>query len=899
MREEAFRSWLSRSRNYSSGTVSSRVSNCKTVERYEGDLVLNFDRDYLNGLINRLTYSSDDQVRNHPARHKIPIKRNVYTGSATLKTAVSLYKQFREEWNEGEEILPKTLSRPRAQNSSSSSTTPAIRSGLALSSGTVLQNRYRILRHLDAGGMGSVYEAVDQRLSSIVALKETLTETPEMSRAFEREASLLANLSHPALPVVTDHFLDAGGQFLVMQFVKGDDLGTQLEKRGQAFPVHEVLKWADQLLDALEYLHLFEPPIIHRDIKPLNIKLGRRGEAILLDFGLAKGALGQMRTMTGGASVFGFSPRYAPLEQIHGAGTDPRSDIYSLGATLYHLITGIVPVDAPTRYNAIEEGRSDPLQPAQKVSSEVTENISDVIAKAMAISRRDRWSSANEMRAALRIGIASGFMPAVPADAPPTAAVQSSDEDETRQRIVYFNNCQNRDHVRMYGRGAFYDLNTTGFQSTLARNLSVGQKCIVASTGDNGEIVFTRFSFLREDVMLDDRGIPCRVFFGAFIKSESYSKTAAASKKLFSAFFDINGNFKRHSVIETVTGSIRTTEATMWPTRSNTTEKEFLERLENKSPDERNVAKRILEWSRQNFSRVDWKRSSFVPVLEYGAEFSHNPITVYAVGKVPRVGIKFGRMKNRNGFSEEKRKELFRRLNDIPGVHLPSDSFDKYPNILLSTLARGDALEQFLQAIAWTLDEVKSRFVETKELTQGLISTVTSDVPSGRSDRDLTAVISDAQREFWIVLWGDPDHSPSEDEQIFDASTYDQGFPVKPASIKVGDILFVHRIHISKIIYVGEVLSAPRKSSIAEAEEEEWRRKWNWSVSTRNLTPEYGKHWRERGEKTFDLLERYNQMNPNNRVSISRLKFGRHVRIPRVFAHFLSEQIAKTGLQEV
>jgi hypothetical protein len=281
------------------------------------------------------------------------------------------------------------------------------------------------------------------------------------------------------------------------------------------------------------------------------------------------------------------------------------------------------------------------------------------------------------------------------------------------ETIVYFNNCHNRDHVRMYGRGAFYDLNTKGFQSTLARNLQVGQKCIVASTGNNREIVFSWFSFLRDDVMPDERGILCRVFFGEFIKSESYSKAEAAHKEPYSTFFDINGNFKRLSVVKALTGSIQL-EDTISRRRSITNEKEFFEGLQNRAPTAANVAKRILDWSRQNFSRVDWKGSSFVPVLEYGAEFTHNPITVFAVGKVPRVGIKFGRMKNRNGLPKEKRIELFRRLNDIPGVRLPADSIDKYPNILLSTLANGNALEQFLKAIAWTIEEVKTnkQFIE-------------------------------------------------------------------------------------------------------------------------------------------------------------------------------------------
>lgn len=142
--------------------------------------------------------------------------------------------------------------------------------------------------------------------------------------------------------------------------------------------------------------------------------------------------------------------------------------------------------------------------------------------------------------------------------------------------------------------------------------------------------------------------------------------------------------------------------------RTIKTEEEFFEALQDRSPTDAGVARKILDWSRQNFSHVNWKGSSFVLLLEYGADFSHNPITVFVGGKVPRVGIKFGRLKNRNGMPEEKRIELLRRLNNIPGVRLSPDSIDKYPNILLSTLANDDALEQFLRAIARTNEEVKA-----------------------------------------------------------------------------------------------------------------------------------------------------------------------------------------------
>src|SRR5438128_1332400 len=131
---------------------------------------------------------------------------------------------------------------------------------------TVIQDRYRIVGLMGRGGMGAVYEAIDQRLSSRVALKQTLASGEQLDQAFEREAKLLANLRHPALPKVIDYFSDAAGRFLVMEFIPGADLATRLAKRSGPFPVDEVLDWADALLRTLEYLHSHKPPVIHRDI---------------------------------------------------------------------------------------------------------------------------------------------------------------------------------------------------------------------------------------------------------------------------------------------------------------------------------------------------------------------------------------------------------------------------------------------------------------------------------------------------------------------------------------------------------------------------------------------------------------------------------------------------------
>lgn len=266
---------------------------------------------------------------------------------------------------------------------------------------TVLQGRYRIVRQLGKGGMGAVYEAVDERLSRTVALKETLAESDELKRAFEREARLLANLRHPALPKVIDHFTEESGQFLVMEFIPGNDLGDLLERRQQPFSSDEVLRWADDLLDALDYLHTNEPPIIHRDIKPANLKLTAKGKIILLDFGLAKGAAGQMTNTASGMSVMGYTLHYAALEQIQGERTGPRSDLYSLAATLYQLLTGHIPIDALKRAADLLNDDADPLPPIRSLNTDVPESFAAVLMQALSLKPSSRPANAAEMREAL------------------------------------------------------------------------------------------------------------------------------------------------------------------------------------------------------------------------------------------------------------------------------------------------------------------------------------------------------------------------------------------------------------------------------------------------------------------------------------------------------------------
>jgi eukaryotic-like serine/threonine-protein kinase len=268
---------------------------------------------------------------------------------------------------------------------------------------TLIHNRYLIVHLIGKGGMGAVYKAIDQRLGNMVALKQTLTASERMNTAFEREARLLASLRHPALPKVIDFFFEGAGHFLVMEFFHGKNLEELLwDRRNTPFPLETVLEWADQLLDALDYLHGQIPPVIHRDIKLQNIKLTPENQIVLLDFGLAKGTSSSpSHHAHTTVSIFGYTPQYAPLEQIQGTGTDQRSDLYSLAATLYHLLTGSPPENALKRTSAIMNEQPDPLQLAHELNPVIPPAISAVLQQALSLQIGKRYEHGAAMRAAL------------------------------------------------------------------------------------------------------------------------------------------------------------------------------------------------------------------------------------------------------------------------------------------------------------------------------------------------------------------------------------------------------------------------------------------------------------------------------------------------------------------
>ena len=275
--------------------------------------------------------------------------------------------------------------------------------------GTLLQGRFLINECIGKGGMGAVYIATDEKFGSRVAIKETFYEDAELADAFAREARILNSVHHPILPHVSDYFHENDGYFLVMEYIEGEDLSEVLKREG-AFPVADVVRWSLELLDGLDYLHSQEPPVIHRDIKPHNLKLTSRGNVVLLDFGLAKETSANAQ---GVKSVFGYSRRYSPLEQIEGVGTDPRSDIFSLGATVFHLITGKQPIDVLARASAIIAGKPDPLQLASDLEPAVPLAVANVIKTAMALNADMRFVSARAMSNALEDAVHVSEEPSV------------------------------------------------------------------------------------------------------------------------------------------------------------------------------------------------------------------------------------------------------------------------------------------------------------------------------------------------------------------------------------------------------------------------------------------------------------------------------------------------------
>lgn len=264
---------------------------------------------------------------------------------------------------------------------------------MVLERGTLLNNRYRIVDILGQGGMGSVYRAIDENLGVEVAVKDNFFTTEEYARQFRREAIILANLRHPNLPRVTDHFVISGqGQYLVMDFIEGEDLRQRMERVG-IIPEEEVITIGAAVCDALAYLGSRKPPVIHRDLKPGNVKITPQGEIYLVDFGLAKTMHDIHTTATGARAM---TPGYSPPEQYGTARTDQRSDVYSLGATLYAALTNAIPEDGLAR--AMEQAE---LTPLRKMNPRISRRLASVVEKSLNVRPDDRFQTADEFKQAL------------------------------------------------------------------------------------------------------------------------------------------------------------------------------------------------------------------------------------------------------------------------------------------------------------------------------------------------------------------------------------------------------------------------------------------------------------------------------------------------------------------
>ncbi len=260
-----------------------------------------------------------------------------------------------------------------------------------LEPGTLLLDRYSIVKRVGGGGMGSVYQARDKRLADrLCAVKEMIelfADQNQRAKAvedFKREAEVLAQLEHPSIPTVFDYFIESGRYYLVMRWIGGGDLAEQMRLRGGKVDEPTVVKWAMQICDVMHYIHSQTPPIIYRDLKPANLMLDdKTGRVMLVDFGIAR----IVRPTEKGVTAIG-TMGYAPPELFAGK-VEPRSDIYSLGATMFHMLTGSDPQDNPL---LIFDFSKNP-RPRQ-INPTITSEMEQILIKSVAHKPEDRHTSA-------------------------------------------------------------------------------------------------------------------------------------------------------------------------------------------------------------------------------------------------------------------------------------------------------------------------------------------------------------------------------------------------------------------------------------------------------------------------------------------------------------------------
>jgi outer membrane protein assembly factor BamB len=292
-----------------------------------------------------------------------------------------------------------------------------------LPQGAILQDRYEIVKVLGLGGMGAVYLARDLRFTGVArlcALKEMTSTTPDpqMRRLaieiFEREANILASLSHPAIPKIYDYFTEGIRSYLVLENIEGQNLETFMGDTEELLAHKRVVDWAIQICDVLSYLHRQDPPVVFRDMKPSNVMLRPPNQVVLIDFGIARVfETGQKGTMIG-------TEGYSPPEQYRGIA-NPQGDIYALGATLHHLLTRRDPrLEPPFTFQE---------EPPRLLNPAISEGLDAVVMKALEYDPEKRYASAEEMKTALTLCLKEeGQRPGLTRDASPQAT-------ETRQIV--------------------------------------------------------------------------------------------------------------------------------------------------------------------------------------------------------------------------------------------------------------------------------------------------------------------------------------------------------------------------------------------------------------------------------------------------------------------------------
>ncbi len=263
--------------------------------------------------------------------------------------------------------------------------------GVQLEPGTLLLDRYSIVRRVGGGGMGSVYQARDKRLADrLCAVKEMIEMFADHSQRtkavedFKREAEVLAQLDHPSIPTVFDYFIESGRYYLVMRWIGGGDLAEQMRVSGGKVDEPTVTKWTIQICDVLHYIHSQNPPIIYRDLKPANLMIDNKtGRVMLVDFGIAR----IVQPTEKGVTAIG-TMGYAPPELFAGK-VEPRSDIYSLGATIFHMLTGSDPQDNPL---LIFDFSKNPMP--RQINPNISVEMERLLIKSVAHLPEDRPASA-------------------------------------------------------------------------------------------------------------------------------------------------------------------------------------------------------------------------------------------------------------------------------------------------------------------------------------------------------------------------------------------------------------------------------------------------------------------------------------------------------------------------